>query len=235
MGRDPEYLAFARMVQAAIAEPGGHQADRRGGTGRPPRRMRRYATPVSTVEDLTIDGGCPPGSTGRPRPGRPRPGLLPRRRVLSGRHRRVRPDLPGAGQRNRRGDPVGGLPAGPEHPFPAAVEDAYAATRWAHRNADALGFDRVGVAGDSAGANLAAVVALLAKAEGGPPLAVQVLVYGKVRPDPRRPAGRRPGRPAAVGRRHARGRRALPGRRRTPASGRLADSSPRTSPACRRP
>ena len=38
---------------------------------------------------------------------------------------------------------------------------------------------RLGVAGDSAGANLAAVVALLAKAEGGPPLAVQVLVYGK--------------------------------------------------------
>ena len=54
----------------------------------------------------------------------------------------------------------------PEHPFPAAVEDARAALRWAQANAEALGADArsVGVAGDSAGGNLAAVVAQLAGA-----------------------------------------------------------------------
>jgi acetyl esterase len=66
----------------------------------------------------------------------------------------------------------------PEHPFPAAVQDAYTATAWAARHADALGFDRLGVAGDSAGANLSTVVAQRARDEGGPRLAMQLLVYG---------------------------------------------------------
>src|SRR5712671_6929597 len=53
---------------------------------------------------------------------------------------------------------------GPEDKFPAAVEDSWAALEWAHANAAALGADpdRIGVHGDSAGANLAAVVALMA-------------------------------------------------------------------------
>ena len=56
----------------------------------------------------------------------------------------------------------------PEHPYPAAVEDAVAAFRWVQRHADDLGVDpdRVGVMGDSAGGNLAAVVSLLTR-EGG--------------------------------------------------------------------
>jgi acetyl esterase len=68
---------------------------------------------------------------------------------------------------------------GPEHPFPAAVDDALAAFNWAHAEAAALGTDpeRIAVAGDSAGANLAAVVAQLAHAAGGPEPAFQVLVY----------------------------------------------------------
>jgi acetyl esterase len=68
---------------------------------------------------------------------------------------------------------------GPEHRFPAAVEDCFAALEWVHRNAESLGADpdRVGVHGDSAGANLAAVVALLARDAGGPRLRLQSLVY----------------------------------------------------------
>jgi len=67
----------------------------------------------------------------------------------------------------------------PEHPFPAAVEDARAALRWACENAATLGADpqRVGVGGDSAGGNLAAVVAQLAARDGGPAPALQLLIY----------------------------------------------------------
>ena len=67
----------------------------------------------------------------------------------------------------------------PEHRWPAAVEDAYAATLWASRNAAELGGaqHRLAVAGDSAGGNLAAVVALGARDRGGPAVAFQLLVY----------------------------------------------------------
>lgn len=66
----------------------------------------------------------------------------------------------------------------PEHKYPAAAEDAYAATLWAARNASELGAEnRLVVAGDSAGGNLAAVAALMARDRGGPPLAQQVLLY----------------------------------------------------------
>src|SRR6516165_9005152 len=68
---------------------------------------------------------------------------------------------------------------GPEHRFPAAVEDSFAALKWVHASAKALGADpdRLGVHGDSAGANLAAVVALMARDAGGPRLRLQSLVY----------------------------------------------------------
>jgi len=67
----------------------------------------------------------------------------------------------------------------PEHPFPASGEDAYAATRWVAGNAAALGGDakRIAVGGDSAGGNLSAVVSLMARDRGGPPIVFQLLVY----------------------------------------------------------
>ena len=67
----------------------------------------------------------------------------------------------------------------PEHKYPAAAEDAYAATQWVAAHAAAIGGDptRTTIGGDSAGGNLAAVVALMARDRGGPPIALQALVY----------------------------------------------------------
>ena len=67
----------------------------------------------------------------------------------------------------------------PTHRFPAAVEDCYDALLWTAERAAYLGGDptRIGVMGDSAGGNLAAVVAIMARDEGGPALAHQTLVY----------------------------------------------------------
>jgi len=68
---------------------------------------------------------------------------------------------------------------GPEHKFPAAVEDCFAATAWTADNGASLGVDpgRLAIGGDSAGGNLAAVVSLLARDKGAPRIAYQVLIY----------------------------------------------------------
>jgi acetyl esterase len=67
----------------------------------------------------------------------------------------------------------------PEHKFPAAVDDAYAATQWAADHAGELGGDasRLAVVGDSAGATLATVVCQLARDRGTPRIAYQALLY----------------------------------------------------------
>jgi acetyl esterase len=67
----------------------------------------------------------------------------------------------------------------PEHPFPAAVEDAFAATSWVAKNAAQLAIDadRLAVGGDSAGGNLAAVVTQMARDAGAPRLAFQMLLF----------------------------------------------------------
>ena len=68
---------------------------------------------------------------------------------------------------------------GPEHHFPAAVDDTLAATRWVHDHAGELALDaaRLAIGGDSAGGNLAAVVALAARDAGDLPITFQLLVY----------------------------------------------------------
>lgn len=67
----------------------------------------------------------------------------------------------------------------PEHKFPVAVEDSYAATQWVAEHAHTFGGDpaRIAVGGDSAGGNLSAVVALLARDQKGPSLIYQFLIY----------------------------------------------------------
>ena len=70
----------------------------------------------------------------------------------------------------------------PEHPYPAAVEDAYDATCWVSEHATELGASpsKLIVMGDSAGGNLAAVVSLMACESASPPIAFQVLIYPAV-------------------------------------------------------
>jgi len=67
----------------------------------------------------------------------------------------------------------------PENPYPAAPDDAYAATKWVADHAPEIGGDarRIAVGGDGAGGNLAAVVTLMARDRGGPQLVYQVLIY----------------------------------------------------------
>lgn len=67
----------------------------------------------------------------------------------------------------------------PEHRYPVAIEEAYAATCYVSDHAERLGLDatRLGVAGDSAGGNMATVVSLLAKIRSGPTITAQVLFY----------------------------------------------------------
>lgn len=68
---------------------------------------------------------------------------------------------------------------GPEHRFPAAVDDAHAAVRWVRAQAAALGLDglRLAIGGDSAGGNLAAVTAIAMRLAGEAPARLQLLIY----------------------------------------------------------
>lgn len=78
----------------------------------------------------------------------------------------------------------------PEHPYPAAVEDAWAATLWVAEHGAEIGADttRMAVAGDSAGGNIAAATAQRARDEGGPPIAFQLLWYPSTIWDPSLPS-----------------------------------------------
>ena len=66
----------------------------------------------------------------------------------------------------------------PEHPYPAAIDDAWAATQWVAEHGSEIGADasRLAVAGDSAGGNISAVIAQRSRDNGGPPIAVPAVV-----------------------------------------------------------
>jgi acetyl esterase len=83
----------------------------------------------------------------------------------------------------------------PEYPFPSGVEDCYAALQWVADHAFEVGgdADRIAVVGDSAGGNLAAAVALLARDRSGPRLCHQVLVYPMLDPRADTPSHREVG------------------------------------------
>src|SRR5215813_271937 len=74
----------------------------------------------------------------------------------------------------------------PESKFPAAVEDCHAALRWLALHGSEIGADvkRIAVGGDSAGGNLAAVLSILSRDEGYPPIALQLLIYPCTAPEP---------------------------------------------------
>jgi acetyl esterase len=93
-------------------------------------------------------------------------------------------DIPLRALANRAGAVIASVDyrLAPEHPFPAAPEDCYAATEWVASNIAEYGGDpsRLAVGGDSAGGNLAAVVAQMARDRGGPAIGFQLLVYPAV-------------------------------------------------------
>ncbi len=105
--------------------------------------------------------------------------VLSRRRLGCRIDRQPRRHVPGPLQWGSGLGDVGRVPAGSEHKYPAAPEDCYAATVWASKFIENFGGDpsRLVVAGDSAGGNLAAVVAMMARDRGGPKLAGQLLLY----------------------------------------------------------
>ncbi|MEU8804740.1 alpha/beta hydrolase fold domain-containing protein, partial [Spirillospora sp. NPDC048819] len=163
MGRDPEYLAFMRRRLAEPAAPGRSVQDARRRHAADLARSPR--PPVDTVKDLSVDGPAGPlhARLYRPASTGPAPALVyfhgggwmlgdvdsydPVVRALA-----VASGVAWVSVGYRRP---------PEDPFPAALDDAVAATRWVAARAARLGLDpaRIGVAGDSAGGQLAAAAA----------------------------------------------------------------------------
>lgn len=140
---------------------------------------------VGELRDLTVDGGQAPRPARLYRPEGDADGPLPLMVFFHGGGFVIGDLDTHEAQARRLCRDLGALVVSvdyrlaPEHPFPAAFEDCLAATRWAADHADELGGDpdRLIVGGDSAGGNLAAVVAQACRDGLGPALAAQLLIY----------------------------------------------------------
>ncbi len=183
MPMHPEYVA---LLQQLAAEPGPALSDMPVSDARAMYRLMRPAAPeleVARVQSRTIPGptGAIPVRIYTPSDSKPLPLLI---NFHGGGW--VIGDLETADAVSRElcrrvGCAVVSVDyrLAPEHRFPAAVDDAYAATCWAADNAAALNGDarKIAVFGESAGANLAAVVTQLARDRNGPSIAYQLLAY----------------------------------------------------------
>lgn len=186
MPLDPQAKAFLDMMAAMQLPPIEEQepAEVRAAFAalRPPEELYE---PVDDVRDLTVPGSVTPIEVRVFRPAGAATGRLPGVIAFHGggwvlgdleSHEPVCRALA-----NRSGAVVVSVDyrLAPEHPFPAAVEDAWEATLWIAEHGRELGIDttRLAVQGDSAGANLAAVVSLMARDAGAPELRGQLLVY----------------------------------------------------------
>ncbi|MQY08744.1 alpha/beta hydrolase [Actinomadura macrotermitis] len=197
MGRDPQYLAFLRRRLAAAQPPARSLQEARRAHAADLAASPRV--PAGHVRDLTITGpgGPLPARLYRPRGPAPRPVLV----YLHG-GGWVLGDVDAYDPVVRALAAASGVAwvsvgyrRPPEHPFPAAVDDAVAALAWVRGNAAGLGVDpgRAGVAGDSAGGQIAAAAALRLRGTAAAP-ALQLLVYPAldlraVPPDPPDPDG----------------------------------------------
>ena len=165
--RDPD------VVSAAVRL---HRQGRHGRRRRPPRSRAQRVTVLRIQAYSARD----PGQHHRAdQADASRAGLLPRRWLGDRLARCVRRHLPGARGGRRLVVVSVDYRLAPEIGFPPRPRIVYAATRWVAANAASLGADpkRLAVGGDSAGGNLAAVVAQLARDNGGPAIRFQLLIY----------------------------------------------------------
>ena len=160
-------------------------AEARAGHDRETTELSGPGEPVGEVRELELPGAGGPLSVRLYRPLGPADGLLPLVAYLHGGGWALG-SLDGFDPLCRAlANASGALVAAvdyrlaPEHPFPAGLEDAYAAVRWLADDACELGADpaRLAIAGDSAGGNLATVAARRLRDEGDSPLRFQALVY----------------------------------------------------------
>jgi acetyl esterase len=194
MGRDPEYLAFIREVEKGVTLRSPSVEDERASHLAALAQLRR--SPIAQVEDLALAGpdGVISARLYHPAPGQVRPGLVffHGGGFYLGSVEAYDPIVRSLVTATGCAFVSVEYPLAPEDPYPAAVDCALDATLDVARRATDLGLDphRLGVAGDSAGANLAAATALALRAE--PTLALQLLIYGvydlasdpQSRPDP---------------------------------------------------
>jgi len=183
MALHPQCKAFLDQIAAGGGRPLHELSPAEARANAMPPELAGPEQPVHQVENSKVpgDGGLIPVRVYRPSPASPLPVLIYFHGggfVLGGLDmvdRTCRAMANGSGCVVISVD----YRLAPEHPFPAAADDAFAATQFVAEHAADFGIDPslIAVGGDSAGGNLATVVALRARDAGGPALAFQLLVY----------------------------------------------------------